>query len=179
MLRRHRQIRMQIHQLMDACLFAISFWLAYILRSSEQVSAWFNLPPFGEVESFVWLYLVLIPAAPLVLEAQGFYNRPMFCPRRATIWQLFKACVITTVGLTLVLFFFRLYLARWIVVWFGIISFILVFAKEEMFRLAFRSRLAQSQYRRRFVLVGTSDETQRMREELTAQKHEGVEVLAE
>jgi exopolysaccharide biosynthesis polyprenyl glycosylphosphotransferase len=179
MLRRHRQIRMQIHQLMDACLFALSFWLSYILRSSERVSAWFNLPPFGEVESFVWLYLVLIPAAPLVLEAQGFYNRPMFCPRRATIWQLFKACVITTVGLTLVLFFFRLYLARWIVVWFGIISFILVFAKEEMFRLAFRSRLAQSQYRRRFVLVGTPDETQRMREELTAQKHEGVEVLAE
>ena len=28
MLRRHREIRMQIHQLMDACLFAISFWLA-------------------------------------------------------------------------------------------------------------------------------------------------------
>ena len=37
MLRRDRQIRMQIHQLMDACLFALSFWLAYKVRSNEDL----------------------------------------------------------------------------------------------------------------------------------------------
>src|ERR1043166_4129300 len=128
MLRRHRQIRMQIHELMDACLFAISFWLAYVLRSDREINRFFHMNPVGlEFDSLVWLYLILIPVAPLVLEAQGFYSRPMLCPRRATVWALFKGCLLTTIGLTLVLFFFRLQLARWGVIWFGAISFILFF----------------------------------------------------
>ncbi len=179
MLRRHRQIRMQIHQLMDACLFAVSFWLAYVLRSSSELTAFFRLDPIGHFESFVWLYLILIPTAPLVLESQGFYDRPLLCPRRATVWPLFKGCLFTTVALTLVLFFFRLYLARWVVIWFGGISFILVFLKEELLRIAFKSGLAQSQYRRRFILVGSGDETAQMRAELKARSQEGFEILAE
>src|SRR6267378_1200267 len=179
MLRRHRQIRMQIHQLMDACLFAVSFWLAYVLRSSPELTAFFRLDPIGHFESFVWLYLVLIPAAPLVLESQGFYNRPLLCPRRATLWPLFKGCLFTTIALTLVLFFFRLYLARWVLIWFGGISFILVFLKEELLRIAFKSGLGQSQYRRRFILVGSGDETAQMRAELKARSQEGFEILAE
>src|SRR5258708_7577187 len=179
MLRRHRQIRMQIHQLMDACLFAVSFWLAYILRSNPELTALFRLDPIGHFESFVWLYLILIPAAPLVLESQGFYNRPLLCPRPATLWPLFKGCLFTTVALTLVLFFFRLYLARWVLIWFGGISFILVFVKEELLRVAFKSGLGQSQYRRRFILVGSGDETAQMRAELKARSQEGFEILAE
>jgi len=108
MLRRHRQIRMQIHQLMDAGLFAVSFWLAYLLRSNPEVSAFLRLDPIGEFEKFVWLYLILIPASPMVLESQGFYNRPLLCPRRAIVWPLLKGCVLSTIGLTIVLFFFRL-----------------------------------------------------------------------
>src|SRR5881296_3723220 len=100
MLRRHRQIRMQIHQLMDACLFAVSFWLAFVLRSDPHILDLLGLNPIGRFESYVWLYVILIPAAPLVLEAQGFYNRPLLCPRRATIWPLFKSCLITAIGLT-------------------------------------------------------------------------------
>ena len=43
MLRRDRQIRTQIHQVADACLFAVSFWLAYALRLNPQIVAWLNL----------------------------------------------------------------------------------------------------------------------------------------
>jgi Sugar transferases involved in lipopolysaccharide synthesis len=179
MLRRHRQIRMQIHQLMDACLFAVSFWLAFLLRSNDYVREFLRLNPAGDFESFVWLYLILIPAAPLILEAQGFYNRPMLCPRRATLWILFKACLITTVGLIMVLFFGQIFLPRSVVPWFGVISFVMVFAKEELVRLALKSRLAQSQYRRRFILVGSSEETRRMRNDFQERSQEEVEILAE
>ena len=99
---------------------------------------------------FVWLYLVLIPAAPLILEIQGFYNRPLLCPRQATLWPLFKGCLFTTILLIIVLYFFKLYLARAVVIWFGGISFVLVFIKEELLRFSFKTRLAQS--RKRFVL---------------------------
>src|SRR5258706_7013308 len=179
MLRRHRQIRMQIHQLMDACLFAVSFWFAFLLRSNENVRDFLHLIPAGDFDNFVWLYVILIPAAPLILEAQGFYNRPMLCPRRATLWPLFKACLITTVGLIMVLFFGQIFLPRSVVPWFGVISFILVFAKEELLRLAFRSGFAQSQYRRRFILVGSSEETRQMRNDFKERSQEEVEILAE
>jgi exopolysaccharide biosynthesis polyprenyl glycosylphosphotransferase len=169
---------MQIHQLMDACLFAVAFWLAYELRSDPKVIALFNLETVSnEFDAYIWLYVVLIPVAPLILEAQGFYSRPMPCSRRMTFWPLFKGCLFITLGLVLALFCFRMWIARWVVIWFGALSFALVFAKEELLRVANRSRFAQTQFRRRFVLVGASEDTARLRAELAANAQEDIEIL--
>ena len=143
MLRRQHQVRMQIHQMMDACLFALSFWLAYVLRASEMIQKRFELQPVSDFANFFWIYLILIPVAPLVLEAQGFYNRSQLGPRRAILWALFKGCFITTVGLIITFFFIKNYPARSVVIWFGIISFVLVYLKEEVLRLGYKSKLAQ------------------------------------
>ena len=172
-------MRMQIHQLVDACLFALSFWLAYELRSDPVIINFFGLRPVGEFKGFVWLYLVLMPAAPLILEAQGFYSRPLVGSRWTTLWQLFKGCVLTSLALILALFCFKMLIARWVVIWFGAISFILVFLKEEMLRLVWKSKLAQIQYHRRFILVGTAEETARMRMDLKNHQESNVEVVAE
>src|ERR1043166_826429 len=145
MLRRYRLIRMQIHQLMDACLFAIALWLAYVLRTNVGVADFLGIvPEGGSFENLLWLYLFLIPAAPLVLEAQGFYNRSIVYSRRHTVWQLFKACLFMTLGLVLLLFLAKMLIARWIVFWFGGIAFMLILIKEELIWLMARSRLAQS-----------------------------------
>jgi len=123
--------------------------------------------------------LILIPAAVLILEAQGFYNRP-FVSRRSMLWQLFKGCLLMTLGLVLVLFLAKMMIARSVVIWFGGISFVLVYLKEEMVRLASRSKLAQSQYRRRFILVGAGEETAVMRKRFKEKpEEEAIEVLAE
>src|SRR5882724_4566510 len=127
MLRRDRQIRMQIHQLMDACLFALGFWLAYMVRSNLDVIELLGLHPVNKFDDYVWLYLILIPAAPLILETQGFYNRSILCSRRFTAWVLFKGCFIIVLVLILVLFFFRLTIAWVVFVLFGFVSFGLVF----------------------------------------------------
>src|SRR6266581_5908678 len=180
MLRRYRQIRMQIHQLMDACLFAVAFWLAYELRTSVEVADFLGRAPESSTfDTYVWLYLILIPAAPLIMEAQGFYSRPMLYSRRTMLWQLFKGCLFITLGLVLVLFLAKRMIARWVVVWFGCISFVLVLLKEELLRLLSRSKLAQAQVRRRFVLVGAPNEISEMRRQLQANSEEAVEILAE
>lgn len=179
MLRRDRQIRMQIHQLMDACLFALGFWLAYVLRSNPDIIHLLGLPPINKFEDYVWLYIIVIPAAPLILEAQGFYNRPTLCSRRTTAWLLFKGCLITALALILVLFFFRMVIGRMVIVWFGFVSFALVFAKEQLLRVFFQSKLAQSSFRRKFILVGTMEETAHMRAELKEKSEEAIEILAE
>ncbi|HWQ90587.1 MAG TPA: sugar transferase, partial [Clostridia bacterium] len=170
---------MQIHQVMDACLFAFSFFLAYTLRSSPEVIELVGLDPISSFENYVWLYLVLIPAAPMILEAQGFYSRPLLCSRRVTSWMLFKACLITTLGLVLTLFLSRMIIARWVVIWFGAIAFALVFAKEEIMRRFYKSRMGQSQYRRRFILVGSKEETQRMRAEIKGRLPGDMDFVAE
>jgi exopolysaccharide biosynthesis polyprenyl glycosylphosphotransferase len=179
MLRRDRLIRMQVHELMDACLFAVSFWLAYVVRSDPRVIELFRLEDVSPFEAYVWLYLILIPAGPLILEAQGFYNRPILCSRVVTAWLLFKGCLFTTLGLILTLFLFHSGIARLVTVLFGGISFVLLFAKEELLRRAFRSELAREQYRRRFLLVGSGDETRRMRVELRNKSPEAMDVIAE
>jgi exopolysaccharide biosynthesis polyprenyl glycosylphosphotransferase len=179
MLRRDRQIRMQIQQFMDAVLFAIAFGMAYVLRSNPDVIVLLNLPPVNEFADYKWLYIILIPAAPLILEAQGFYNRPVQCSRRTTAWLLFKGCLVTALVLILTSFFFRMVIARAVIIWFGFVSFALVFAKEELLRLFLQSKLAKSSFRRRFILIGASEETVRMRAELKAKSEEAIEILAE
>ena len=180
MLRRDRIIRMQIQQLMDACLFAVSFWLAFQLRSSDAVSDFFHVQrvntPF---EKYVVLYVLLIAAAPLVLEAQGFYNRSPLSSRRRMLWPLLKSCVFLSLGVCAGLVLLRLYMARSPVVLFGPLSFVLVAAKEELLRLALRSRLAQAQYRRRFILVGVRDELARTRLELAQAAGGELEILGQ
>src|SRR5208337_3095604 len=182
MLRRDRQIRTQIHQLADACLFALSFWAAYALRLDPQIVAWLHLPPISDesldAQKLIWLYAALIPAAPLILESQNFYNRSPLGPRWATIWPLFKGCVVASVGLVLVMWAFRFVTPRGMIAFFGVISFSLVYAKEELVRWTLRSRLGQSQFRRRFVLVGTEVELARLRAELRQHAGDSVEVMA-
>jgi len=172
-------MRMQIHQLLDACIFAASFWFAYQFRASETIQALFRVPPIAPFETFFWHYLFLIPISPLVLEAQGFYDRPLISPRRHMLWALFKGCLFISVGLTLALFFSKLIIARSVPIWFGMFSFALVYLKEELMLLAVKSKVAQSQYRRRFILVGPREETVQLRRELRERPDSGVEIVAE
>ena len=183
MLRRDRQIRTQVNQLVDACLFALSFWMAYALRTNPQIVAWLNLPAITDEtldsQKLVWLYAALIPAAPLILESQNFYKHAPLGPRWAVLWPLFKGCLITTIGLVVAMYVFHFVTPRGMMAFFGVISFSVVYLKEELVRGVLHSKLAQSQYKRRFVLVGTEREIARMRQELKQHTGEGVEVMAE
>jgi len=181
MLRRDRQIRTQIHQLADACLFAVSFWIAFALRADPQVIAWLRLDPIPSdmFNQVIWLYFALIPAAPLVLESQGFYDHPVMCLRRDIIWPLLRGCAITTVGLVLIMYAFHFVSPRGVMIFFGVISFSLVYLKEELVRWALSSKFAQFQYKRRFVLIATGDEIVRLRRELKLRSDDSVEIVAE
>jgi exopolysaccharide biosynthesis polyprenyl glycosylphosphotransferase len=181
MSRRERQIRTQIHQVTDACLFAVSFWIAYALRTNPQVSEWLNLDPIPSdtLGSIVWLYFPLIVAAPLILESQGFYDRPALGPRRDILWPLFKGCLITTIGLVLVMYTLHFVSPRVVMMFFGVISFTLIYLKEELIRWALRSKFAQSQYQRRFILIGTRNEIARLKHELKLKADASIEVVGE
>ncbi len=181
MLQRDRQIRTQINQLKDAALFALALWLSHFLRSivAPEFLGW-RFDPIAGFDRFVWLYLIIIPGAPLILESQGFYQRPLFASMRETAWLLFKGCMVVTVGVILVLYFFVIPdMARGVIVLFGFISFGMVFLTEQMLKAAYRSRLGESQFKKRLILVGAAEDTTRMREDLRARKLYDMDVLAE
>jgi exopolysaccharide biosynthesis polyprenyl glycosylphosphotransferase len=181
MLRRDRLMRAQVNQLVDAFLFAFSFWMVGMLRADPQIIEWLKLKalPPDAFENVGWLYFVLIPGAPFVLESQGFYNRTILCPRRAILWPLFKGCVLITLGLVFALYALHLNVPRWVMVWFGGLSFALVYLKEETLFSVYKSKLAQAQYKRRLVLVGTGNEIARLRHELEEHPDESIEMVGE
>ena len=181
MLRRDRQLRTQLYQLKDAALFAISLYLAHLWRSHfPSEILWWKFDPIAPFDQFVWLYLIIVPVVPLILESQGFYQRPLLGARRDAAWILFKSCLYATIGVILVLFLFHIItLARGVIVMFGAVSFGLVLASEEIMRAVYRSSFGQSQGRRRVIFVGAPEDTQRMRVELRKADMEGVDVLAE
>jgi exopolysaccharide biosynthesis polyprenyl glycosylphosphotransferase len=178
MLRRDRQIRTQIHQLADACIFAASFVLAYVVRSDPTVTAWLH-GGASSFSDFAVLLFVLVPGAPLTLESQGFYARAPLSSRRAIFWPLLRGCTFVTIGLVLVAYVFHLQVARVIMIAFGFISFGAVYAKEELMRFFYKSKMAQTQFRRRFILAGTEKEIARMRHDLQTRDDEGIEIVAE
>jgi exopolysaccharide biosynthesis polyprenyl glycosylphosphotransferase len=179
MLRRQRQIRAQIHKLVDAGLFVVAFWLAHVVRSNWHFEFFWERPeiePFGE---YFRLTLVVLPAAWLLLELQGFYNRPLVPSRRQTIWQLFWASTWVTIIVILVSFLARQQPARAVIILFGGISFLLVMMKEEILQQWMRSKFGQAQLKRRLLLLGTAEDTTPVRTKLREQSAEGLEIVDE
>lgn len=176
MLRRQKQIRIQVQKLLDGCLFSLALWLAHYLRANLfKVSMFGGTPDIEGFEEWVWLFLLIIPIAPLLLESQGFYTRPLIARRRVTGWQLLRASFLAMVVLVTLLFLFKENPARSVIFMFGPISFFLVFLKEELMRQWVQSRLGQAQMSRRLILVGSDEDCQRLSKDL--RRNETVEIV--
>lgn len=183
MLRRQQQIRMTVHQVVDTGLFALALWLAHGFRSLT--STWHGWSAFGGSEGvqpfteYLWLYFIILPFAPLLLDWQGFYSRPLVASRRITAWQLFKACLLSTIGVILVMFAFNISLSRVVIGLFGAISFGLVMIKELLVRSWALSKVGSEQLSKRILLVGSPADTVRLREELASRSGHAVRIVAE
>ena len=191
MLRRQQQIRNHIQRLLDAGLFAAGFWLAYWLRTNEALLGELGLEILGmfggakdinEIEPFSeflpFLFLT-VPLSLVLLQAQGFYSRPLLASRRLTAWQLFKVCILITVSLILIVFFAKAQLARSVFILFGAFSFILVFIKEEILQRYLLHALGQARLRRRIIVVGTPKDVEHVRKDFRLEHASDIEIVAE
>jgi exopolysaccharide biosynthesis polyprenyl glycosylphosphotransferase len=172
-------------------MFMLALWLAYTCRRYlrlDEAVAW--IPWVGhslghvlrlEIEPFdifAWLYLIILPGGPIVLESQGFYKRPSVCSRYRTAWILLKSCVLVALGVILVMFPFKAALSRAVIILFCPISFLLLFLSEELMRLAFQSRFGQAQ-RKRMVLIGSRADNERVRAHVRKQVDDSIELIGE
>src|ERR1043166_630803 len=108
MLRRQKQIRAQLQKLLDGCLFALALWSAWFIRHNYLKISWFGgYPDIEEFQEFVMLGWLMVPVAPLLLDIQGFYKRPLLARRRTTAWHLLKASFMAVLVLIFVVFLFK------------------------------------------------------------------------
>jgi len=179
MLSRQRQVRAQVQKLLDGVLFAVALWFAHFLRYNYlKIAVLGGTPEIEPFQDFLWLFLIIIPVAPLLLETQGFYSRPMIARRRTTAWQLLKASFLGVVVLITLLFLLKENPARSVIILFWPLAFALVFLKEELMRQWLQSRMGREQMRKRLILVGTPEDTERLGAQLKRQGVDSVEVAA-
>src|SRR2546429_2702652 len=179
MLGRQRQIRAWVHRLVDAGLFALGFWLAHLLRANWQFLFFWERPEIQPFKTYAWLILVILVITPLLLEFQGFYDRPLLASRRQTVWQLFWASALGAIIVILVSFFAREQPARGVIIPFGGIGFFLVLTKEEIIRLWVQRKFGRDLWKKRLLLAGAAEDTGPLRAKMRAQSHEGIEIVAE
>lgn len=184
MLRRDRHIRTQIHQLMDAALFVMGFWLANAIRAQGAL----NIDLFGynllgdSSKTFIgndWIYFVVGFMSLLILDWQGFYKRPFFASRTATIWLLLKSCALTVISLVLICYVTKTIAPRGIIILFAPLAFILVLIKEELVRFAYGIQFGRAEFKKRVILIGAKVDNLRLRDEIKNKSQGEIEILAE
>lgn len=181
MLRRERQIRAWVQRLLDASLFGIGLWLAHWIRQASGIEVFGGKREIPEFHEFLPLFSIL-PFTPLLLELQGFYNRPILSSRRQAALMLFKGCALA-VALTI----FGLFLVKWpnvllarsVIILFGLTSFALILIKEEIIRRVMQSRLGDSQFKRRLILAGSPEDLERFIPSARGGAFDGLEVVAQ
>ncbi len=178
MLRRQHQLRTSVHLILDACLFAIGFWLAHFIRSHMPIEVFGGTAVIEPFADYYHVFLLTALIGAVMLEGQGFYNRTDLTARRQMVWKLLKASIFAVIALVLVLFLLRLQLSRSVIILFGFTSFVLVLLKEEVMSLWARSEYGRSQAARRIILVGGREDASNLEKECGRRLQGGVEIVA-
>ena len=160
MLLHDSEFRVKVNMVMDGIVFALGLWLAWAVRFYWTQFGADAIAPFKQ--EYFWLFLVVIPMTPLVLEWHGFYERPFSCTVPQMAWQLARACAISAVGLILMEFMLKKEAARAVFVLFGFCSFGLMMLKEGLVRVAYKTKLGQARFKRRIIVAGSVEDMGRL-----------------
>jgi hypothetical protein len=100
---RQRELFIQFNQVSDALLIAAVFWLSHAFRKELAFRYPLHLSLVAPFRYYKWLYLVVLPLFPFLLDPNGFYTRPLYYRRRLTLWILVKSvsvCALIVIAAT-------------------------------------------------------------------------------
>lgn len=162
-----RELFIQVNQFTDAVVIAVMFWLAHLFR--EQLTFLFPWQ-FSIIASFryyKWLYLVILPLYPFVLDLNGYYSRPYRYQRRHTLGILLKSGVITALLVVAAMYFLGMAaLARGVIMLFAVFSALGLFVKDELAQAYARAQARRRRAGTPVILVGSEDKNTEFQKEL-------------
>lgn len=158
---KQRELAVQFNQITDSLVIAVMYWLAHTLRielAYRYPDLFSIIAPF---RSYKWLYLIILPLGPLLLDLNGYYNRTVTTRRPQTLWMLFKSVAICVLLVIAVMYFMNLVaLSRGVVIFFGALTVVALFIKDVFFQMYLRSSAVQKELATSCLLVGPPDKNQ-------------------
>jgi len=164
---KQREFIIQANQIGDALLIAVVFWAAHAFREElaylfpfHHHFLWYVFE-FGMIAPFryyKWLYLIILPIYPFLLDVNGFYGRSHTLRRRNTLWIIVKSCAISTLAVMAAMYFFKLgMLSRHVIVLFSAFSVVALLAKDQLFQALMRYRARSGREVTEVILVGSEE----------------------
>ncbi|MBM3860432.1 MAG: sugar transferase [Verrucomicrobia bacterium] len=178
MLQQQRDIYIDLHQLLDALVIAFVFWVAHVLREQLAIQFPENFVMVVPFSQYKWLYLIILPLYPFLLNANGFYSRPFHVPLPQTLWILSKSASICALIVIVAMYFLSLtMLSRGFIVLFAFFSVAALAAKDMLLRAYLRSRVGTTISTRPVLLVGSPERNAEFEKLLTERPEWGMTVV--
>jgi exopolysaccharide biosynthesis polyprenyl glycosylphosphotransferase len=173
---RRQRFNLQLSQLIDAALLVLSLWLGHLLRQflGERFPFIPEIDPFN---MFLWL-TVTMPFGPLLLDLQGFYKFPLQKSMLKSLAQITQA-LLWLGGLIAgcaILFRFDIG-SRAVLIFFGLISTVLLLIKERVVAAYLRGQTKSGEYREKVILAGSVEEIRQFLAGITAEQLAQIEVV--
>lgn len=184
MFRRKKQILARLQKALDGLIFCLGIFLAHFLRINWEMPVW-AVNMFDGVQAiqpfsvWLWILVVIFPLGPFLLETQGFYQRSISPSRLRLAWGGAKTCAIFILLISFILILTKQDLSRTVIILFAPISWLLLMLKEEGFRYYRNSALANAQWHKRFILVGTKADAQRLVTDLQKEPSNQLKIVAQ
>lgn len=178
MLARKQELNTQLQMLIDAFVLAFSLWAAHVLRYLS--TGWFDLSksvdPFS---NYHWLFVVIMPFGPILLDVQGFYQAPL----NKTKWKSFVQILRAMIGLSIIVsgcvIFLRLPMAnRTVPLLFIFLATVVLLSKERIIVSWIRRKAARGELREPVLIAGVPQDIAALEQSFTEEQKMLMEVAA-
>ena len=154
MLARRQELNTQLQVLIDGFLLAVSLWVAWVLRYYS--TFWFDLKdtvdPF---HNYHWLFIVIMPFGPILLDLQGFYQSPLNKKPGRSVVQIARAMIGLSIIVSGCVIFLRLPLInRSVPLLFILIGTLVLLLKERLIAAHLRRKAVRGVQREPVLLAG-------------------------
>jgi len=176
---KQREIFIQFNQVSDALVIAAVFWLSHVFREElafRYPSIFSLIAPF---RYYKWLYLIILPLFPFLLDLNGFYTRPYGYRHRLTLWILVKSVALCALIVIAAAYFLQLAAAsRGVIVLFAAFTAVALFAKDLVFQAYLHRHARHARTARPVVLVGSEESNVEFERLITEHPEWNLAVLA-
>ncbi|SDU14396.1 exopolysaccharide biosynthesis polyprenyl glycosylphosphotransferase [Verrucomicrobium sp. GAS474] len=168
MLHRREQFTYQVLQIVDAFLLGGALCLAYLLRI--EVIPLFPLPlvaeEIGSLGDYIWLFGIILPMGPLLLEFQGFYRLDSSYRRWTVLGRICRGVFYLWLLILAVIVFLRIpnaEVSRGVLLCFIPTGIAVIALREKLFRRWLHRRGEVAQNVQHVMLCGSLEQRKRWR----------------
>ena len=173
---RRQRCNVLLSQLVDATLMVLALWLGHLLRRTLGEQFPF-IPEVGSFNIFLWLTLTM-PFGPLLLDLHGFYKFPLQKSVLKSVAQITQSLLWlgALIAVSAIIFKFDIR-SRAVMIFFGMISTVLLLIKDRIIVSYLRSRAASEEYREKVIVVGSMQEIEQFLAGVTEEQLAQIEII--